>query len=178
MFLLSIGHNQEEKGATNKEHNEFDIASRWVKRIQDIIDIPIEIVPGGSLKEKVEFINNHEDVQFAAELHFNSNIEDAKGSESLYYPGSKPGKRYAEMIQDEFEKRGVFQPNRGVKEGYYYKDGEKQNILYFLRATRVPSVIIEPEFISQPKRIEKHFFEGCDSIAQASTRFYKYINEQ
>lgn len=182
MFLLSIGHHMEAPGASNGTDNEFDLASEWVERIEEILSgdgFEIEIVPTGSLGEKVEFINSYKDATFAAELHFNANYKNAYGSECLYYPGSEEGKRFSEIILDEFEKRQIFQPNRGAKEGWYYSNGKKTgDVLYFLANTVVPAVIIEPEFISHVNRINKYFYEGCDSIAQAATRFDKWMDDQ
>jgi len=179
MFLLSIGHYPEAPGATNGQYNEHDIATRWAERIETILlssNFPIEIVPVGGLGDKVDFINNHPDVEFTAELHFNSNI-NANGSECLHYPGSEGGQRFSDIILDEFEKREIFQPNRGSKEGYYYKNGKKTgDILYFLENTKVSSALIEPQFIYHAKDIEKHFYEGCDSIAQAATRMKKWMD--
>lgn len=180
MFLLSIGHHPEAPGATNGKYNEFDLASEWVERIEDIMSssgFPIEVVPEGTLREKIDFINAYRGAEFAAELHFNSNVAKAFGSESLYYPDSDKGKRFAEMIQDEFKKRQIFQPDRGVKEGYYYKKGEKsEDVLAFLEETTVPSVVIEPEFISHPDIINKYHYEGCDAIAQAADRMKKWMD--
>lgn len=140
------------------------------------------MVPTGSLTSKVNFINS-KDAVVAAEIHFNSNVR-AKGSETLYAPGSEKGKELALAIQEQFKARGIFQPDRGAKEGWYRLDRPKvidykgdvegdEVINYFLRATYCPSVIVEPEFISNRETIDKWFFEGCDAIAQALLDFYK-----
>lgn len=183
MFILSIGHHPDAKGATNGDYNEFDLACQWAERIEQILgpkDIGFKLAPVGRLEDKVKFINNTRHVQFAAELHFNANITGAQGSETLYYPGSNSGRKYANMIQNEYERRNIFQPNRGAKEGYYFNsDGTKSDeILYFLRATKVPSVIIEPEFMSNMDRINDYWYEGCDAIIQATLKFHRYLNHE
>lgn len=177
MILLGIGHNEKERGACNGSFCEFDIASNWIPRIKEILEyeeIPVKVIPDGSLTDKVAFVNSHEDAVAAVELHFNSNIRGARGSESLYAPGSVGGKELAERIQDQFERRSVFQPNRGAKVGYYQADPSK-GLLYFLRATKCVAVIIEPEFMSILDAILDidNFYHGCDAIAQAIKEYYE-----
>jgi len=190
MFLLSIGHYPQAPGATNGEHTEHSIASTWVKRIVEILQgdgFPIDTVPTGHLPSKVDFINTYAGVQFTAELHFNGNIDGAHGCESLYYPGSTQGKRFADIVLEEFDKRDIFQPNRGSKEAWYKMDkpgvvdyaGDvdgDETIDYFVRKTAIPAIIIEPEFMSNLDLImHEQFYNGCDAIAQAVRRFSEYL---
>lgn len=174
MILLSIGHNKESKGACNGDICEFDIASDWIQEIHKHLNtalVPCEVVPSGSLSEKVNYINE-QDTLAAIELHFNSNI-NARGSECLHYPESEQGMDLARRIQFEFNMNGIFQPNRGIKEGWYYSNGEKsKNLLYFLKETKCPSVIIEPQFIYYINDIMENRQMGCLSIANALTKYY------
>lgn len=173
MILLSVGHYFEAPGACNDDGIcEWEIARGWMNKIYHglIPHLPVSMVRGEKLGEKVRFINNHTDVKIAVELHFNSNV-NAKGSETLHYPGSKSGKEFAEIVQKHFYKREIFQPNRGAKPGYHQMDPTKP-IDYFLRKTKCTSIIIEPDFISQIERIEKWEHEGCQAIIDAIFEFY------
>lgn len=178
MILLSTGHNPDAKGACNGNICEWDIATEWVEEISRILDIaliPNMIVPTGSLKEKVNFINEKNSF-IAMELHFNSNIK-AHGSETLYCPGSTKGKELADIIQKQFMMNEIFQPNRGSKEGWYKMDKNNPPD-YFLRKTNCVSIIVEPDFISNLDNIEKHRRLGCLSIANGlSQYFYKYFQQ-
>ena len=148
-ILLSAGHNPSAKGACNGDFFEHDEAVKWVKELQFLLMPFVDVVrvPTGSLKEKVNFINSQKDVKIAIEIHFNAMMK-VSGSESLYYPKSTKGKELAICIQREFEKNGLFLPNRGAKEGYYHGAGSNgRKLLYFLAKTKCLSVIIEPQFI-------------------------------
>jgi len=184
MILLSAGHNSDKRGACNGDYCEHENATKWVNYIQKLIKpfILTKIVPSGRLVDKVGYINSIQECDIAVEIHFNSNV-NAKGSESLYHPNSKKGKELAENIQDEFENANIFQPNRGVKEGWYKMDhpdvidynGDVKGdevIDYFLRRTRPVAVVIEPDFISQKDRIEEDMELGCRAIADALIKFY------
>jgi len=126
--------------------------------VQDLGEVAIA-VPDGGLREKVEFINAN-DPAFAVEIHFNSAIVGGKhvgeGCETLMYPGSYAGRQLADILQR--AQYQIFKPSRGVKEGWYRQDrpgivdyqGDvdgDETIDYFLRKTKCPAVILEPEFI-------------------------------
>lgn len=174
MIFISAGHTSDKPGACNGDTCEYDFTSLWQDRLVDILSEHYDTVavPEGSLREKVEFINKHDDAYAAIEIHFNANMDNASGSETLYYPESESGKELAQHIQDQFSNREVFQPDRGVKEGYYYKNGKRTDKpLYFLRKTKAPAVIVEPEFMSQLDSIQDGYYMGCDAIAQAIIEF-------
>lgn len=186
MILLSAGHYPNSPGACNGDYCEYPVAVRWVDRIKDILgdSVDVDVVPTGTLTEKVKYINSRP-ATAAVEIHFNANIK-AYGSETLYAPGSTKGKALAESIQHQFQIRNIFQPNRGAKEGWYRMDrpgivdyvGDVDGdevIDYFLRATKCPAVIVEPEFIYNKDRIEQWFFEGCDAITQGILEWYQRI---
>lgn len=192
MIILSAGHYPSKPGACNDNGTcEHELATEWVAYIKDLIEtyIDVEVTPTGSLTNKVAFINSFKECKIAVEIHFNSNV-NAKGSETLYHPTSKNGKQLAEMIQDEFEGANIYQPNRGIKEGWYRMDRPNivdyagdvegdETIDYFLRKTRPIAVIVEPDFISQLDRINDDTELGCRAIADAIIKFYhrNFIHE-
>lgn len=175
---LCAGHHPASPGARGKYkgkyYSEYDIASVWIEDITRKLRgiVPIDIVPTGSLPSKVQYINNFPAL-FAIELHFNGNIHNAKGSESLYFPGSEDGKFIASTFQRYFREKDIFQPDRGIKEGWYKQDPNTQNLLYFLQRTRWPACIVEPQFMSQVGDILKNEDEGKNAIVQSIMDIYK-----
>jgi len=177
MIYISAGHNPEAKGACNDGFCEYDEAVLWVEKIIEILadyyEIKAKFVPTGSLKQKVNYINNDPDSDMAVEIHFNSNV-NARGSETLYYPKSKKGKRLAKYIQDEFEEQYIFQPNRGVKEGWYHSGSTgTRKLLYFLAKTNPVAVIVEPQFIYHKQDIIDNRCKGCTAIADAIAEYVR-----
>jgi len=183
MILISAGHHKKAKGATFGKFNEYDLAVAWADNIVYILnhggDKRCIRVPNGTLKEKTYFINAVPEKNIAVEIHFNSAqmwkdqnangvVDDGemvhvgRGSETLYYAGSKKGKKAAEMMQDALSK--VFPPNRGAKEGWYQMNPAK-GMDYFLAKTNCVSLIIEPEFIDNIETLIKNMDTGCHAIA-------------
>jgi len=168
MILISAGHHPYRKGAHFGDFYEYDEAKQWVSLIVNCLGSDGMVVPGGVLKEKIAFINDSTNAVIAAEIHFNSAKKDGKhvgrGCETLYYPGSKKGKEIANIVQRELSR--VFEPDRGVKEGWYQMNPEKGPDI-FLKKTKCPSVIIEPEFIHHKEVIQTNREVACAVIAAA-----------
>lgn len=169
MILISAGHYSLSPGAQYMSFSEFPQTMIWaheiVKRLKKM-SLPVGLVPTGTLTKKVQFINDFakrgESVWAVFEIHFNAG--GGQGSESLYFPGSKLGKQYAEAIQRELGP--VFGKDRGVKEGWYQQDPSR-GTLYLLRETHCPAVIIEPEFVEHYEKIHAKREAACDAIAEA-----------
>lgn len=160
------------------EHEE---ARRWVDLIHFHLreQMPADVVPSGTLEKKVEIINEiargNRPVLLVAEIHFNScGGCGAKGSETLYCPGSVKGKRAAQTVQ--YRLGGIMRPDRGIKEGWYRMDkpgvvdyaGDvegDEKIDYFLRETRPIALVIEPEFIHNRAMIQAYRDLACAEIA-------------
>lgn len=159
-ILVSAGHYEQAQGAQWNGFTEWAETTVWRDLIITELGAALSIaVPDERLPEKVKFINEHQPT-IAIEIHFNSAIVDGEhvgeGCETLMYPGSPKGRRLAEIMQEAQYK--LFQPYRGVKEGWYKQDrpgivdyqGDvdgDETIDYFLRETSCPAVIIEPEFM-------------------------------
>ncbi len=183
MILISAGHYPGAKGATHEGFSEYPETLLWAVEIQKALDdmrVPAKIVPSGTLREKVNWINReakiHKDC-IAVEIHFNSSPGGrGKGSETLYCPGSNKGWAIAELVQGSIA--SILFPNRGVKEGWYQMDrpgivdywgdvdgDEKPD--FFLRATHCPAIIVEPEFIQRRNVIEALRTTACTILAEA-----------
>lgn len=174
MIFLSAGHDPTSKGASYMNFNEFDEASKWVDMISSYFsETEISTVPAGSLRDKVRYINTMAKVfpgaHIAVEVHFNSaknadGINIGSGSETLYYPGSEKGEKFARIMQKHLSE--IFKPNRGVKEGWYQGNPEK-GALFFLKSTKCPALIIEPEFIHKEPVIKGNRVKGCNAVVRA-----------
>lgn len=168
MIYVSIGHHESAKGASFDDFNEYDEATIWAKMLVAMLADSSKLVPPGTLKDKVNYINSQKDAVCAIEIHFNSAKDSngnniGSGSETLYCPNSMFGFKLATCVQKELNK--IFKPDRGVKEGWY-RMNPKNGPDFFLIQTKVPSVIVEPEFIHRREFIMTHRDDGCLAIAR------------
>ncbi len=167
-IVVSAGHNPDRKGASFGEFNEHDEAIIWLDLLGYYLGDQIFIVPTGGLRRKVEIINNADDVKLAIEIHFNSAKNSdgehvGRGCETLYCPGSVKGKDYASQIQDMLANN--YQPSRGIKEGWYRMDKSLGKKDYFLEHTKMPALIIEPDFVHRVKIIQDGREDTCKKLA-------------
>lgn len=149
---LFAGHDIKRQGAQWGHVTEWLLSEEVLDRIRHprikILENDLDLIAS------VRAANMDPDCLLAAELHFNAGGTSAtQGCETLYCPGSTKGLRAAQAFQKAYlrtEERcnGVRTSDRGVKEGWYrmQKNG---SIDYFLRATAMPAIILEPEFIQQ-----------------------------
>lgn len=169
MIFLSAGHYPSKPGASFERFIEHDEAIIWVHKIEALCDEEVVTVPTGVLKEKVAFINERVmDGDCAVEIHFNAarNAEGqpiGRGSETLYYPGSEPGKVLAEKFQKVLGE--IFPPDRGVKEGWYRMDPSR-GADFFLAKTKCPAIIIEPEFVHRSNLIYANRDAAIDALVK------------
>lgn len=168
MILVSAGHRPEARGACYQGFCEWDEATQWASTIVHHLRRDALLVPTGHLQGKVKFINDHNPT-VAIEVHFNSARDRSgnpvgAGSETLYMPGSAKGRYCAEIVQRTMA--GIFQPDRGVKEGWYQADPANGPI-FFLKRTACPALIIEPEFIHRQEVIQSNREAACHAVADA-----------
>ena len=184
MICISGGHNATKTGANSQGFSEYPETFLWAECIVEELrklDLPAHLVSTGGLRHKVDEINDTQPTM-AVEIHFNADpSHKGRGCETLYHPGSRKGLYMAKEIQRQMSP--FFTPNRGVKEGWYkmdrpvavdYRgdvDGD-ETVDYFLRKTRCPAVIIEPEFIHSRGVIEAGLDVGCQVIAEAIKDVY------
>lgn len=184
--FLSVAHYEQKQGASFKDVTEWMESQRWNEVVGGLLTqkgIGILPVPLGKLGDKVKYINdNYLEGDIAIEIHFNGGVRHARGSETLYSPGSVKGKELADCLQSGFESKGLFQPNRGSKEGWYKmdrpnfkdyaEDVEGDEIIdYFLRKTKIVAAIPEPEFIHNYEEINDDRILGCVVIAEAIANY-------
>lgn len=167
-IIIFAGHHPTRPGASWYGFNEHDEALRWLVLLREFFEEEdLLIGPVGPLRNKTEFINNRQPV-LCADLHFNSaplgsdGEPRGEGCETLYYPGSERGKIAAEYVQNALSE--VFQPDRGVKEGYYRMDPSR-GADWFLARTKTTALILEPEFIHQKEKIVEKRKEGVEALA-------------
>lgn len=185
-LIISAGHNPSARGAHWQNSYEYDHTSIWVNRIaNNLINRGVKVVqiPTGRLTDKVRNVNKTavSEPSIAVELHFNSAGKTyVEGNETLFYPGSKKGKRIAKEFNESFMQsaRPFVKKDRGVKEGWYKmdrpgivdfygdKDGDEMPD-YFLRKTACPALILEPCFMCQLPDIGDDWERVADSIADA-----------
>lgn len=189
MIHVSAGHHIRKQGAEFNGVTEYSLTVKWADRIFELLGHERALrVPNGFLADKVRFINQHH-ASLAVEIHFNSaaiwkdknnnNIVDegeihrvGRGSETLYYPGSKTGKEAAELMQDNLSR--VLSPNRGAKEGWY-RMNKSNGPDFFLAKTSCTALIIEPEFIDNLEVIGNNFDEACHVIADTLLQIHNEV---
>lgn len=183
---ISAGHYEKAKGAGISGFYEFDVTLPWAKKLCESLsayaDISPVLIPSGTLSSKINFINKFRPKFYLVlEIHFNSSPNGkARGSETLYCPGSEKGRHAADIIQRAMS--SVMPPNRGIKEGWYKMDrpgivdydGDidgDESINAFLLKTNCTAVIIEPEFIQRISVIALQQDICCSVIAKAISDF-------
>jgi N-acetylmuramoyl-L-alanine amidase len=184
MIILSGGHYEGAVGAKSDGFAEFPNTLLWAEMVQEYLwklyRVTAHISPSGTLRQKVEAINALLEASpnrahaVAVEIHFNSAV-GARGSETLYCPGSIRGQSLAQAIQARLG--ALFPPSRGVKEGWYRmdrpgivdywgdEDGDEKPD-YFLKMTHCPAAIVEPEFVQNRHLLESGQPEACEAIAR------------
>ena len=182
MILLSGGHYEDKPGARYRSDSEYPNTFRMAINIHELLTydygIIASIIPPTSLNSKTDYVNKiHQQcgVDLAVEIHLNSAAntgEDFKvqGSETLFHPKSRLGRKYAKHVQNIIGE--TFTPNRGIKEGWFRGD-ESLGVLGFLRYTRCPALVLEPEFIQNVHIWKTQEDELCRVIAEALSSVIK-----
>ena len=117
------------------------------------------------LKAKVQIVNQAKP-NLAVEVHLNScGDPKQRGALCLYYPSQK-SRDLSRFILEGIHNCSAIGivgsaliKKRGVYAGHFRLDPSKP-ILYFLRKTRCPAVVIEPLFLSSP--------DDCELLAKGS----------
>ncbi len=96
------------------------------------------------LQARADFANRL-DAELFISIHANAaGVPTVAGMETFHYPGSVNGGKYAKKIQDGLVRAFPHHRDRGVKEANFS----------VLRETAMPSVLVECEFLTNPKQLE------------------------
>ena len=174
MIVVDPGHGGEDPGAlTQAGRTEADACWAVATRLADRL---------ASFGAKVRFTRNEPEAPDTSEramranqidadvflsIHLNEHAEPtAEGSSTYYFGGSRAGEALADQVQEQLVRLGL-------------RDCRSHARSYpILRETRMPAVLIEPVFISNPdeaKRLEDHEFLSnvADAIAAGVRRFFE-----
>ncbi|MBW3594109.1 MAG: N-acetylmuramoyl-L-alanine amidase [Actinobacteria bacterium] len=174
MVVIDPGHGGDDRGAvTSRGTNEADTCWAIATRLADRL---------ASLGAKVRFTRtepeapdmseramraNEVDADVFLSIHLNEHAEPtAEGTSTYYFGGSRAGENLAEQIQEQLVQLGL-------------RDCRSHARSYpVLRETRMPAVLVEPIFITNPdeaKRLEDHEFLSsvADAIAAGVRRFFE-----
>lgn len=173
MIAISAGHHPLAKGAHHGDFWEHDEAVLWRDELVSLLGdkavaVPVpQVATPGAEREKAEFINSANDVRLAIEIHFNSldttqTLPSERGCLTYYYPGSGPGRRMAQQVQEVL--RQFFPPDLGAHDGYVRMD-KTRGIIWFLRDTKCPALLIEPQFIDRIDDIQTKRKDCCAALA-------------
>jgi len=171
MIVIDPGHGGDDPGATTDDTTEADACWAVATRLADRL---------ASFGAKVRFTRtepeapdtseraaraNEADADVFLSIHLNEHVEPtAQGSSTYYFGGSRAGEALADQIQDQLVRLGL-------------RDCRSHARSYaILRETRMPAVLIEPVFITNPdeaKRLEDQEFLSniADAIAFGVRRF-------
>ena len=109
---------------------------------------------------------NDIDADLFVSIHLNAHAEPtAEGTSTYFFGGSRAGEAVADQVQEQLVRLGL-RDCRSHARSYQ-----------LLRETRMPAILVEPVFISNPdeaKRLQDHEFLGdvADAIAAGIRRFY------
>ncbi len=146
---IIAGHGLNDPGAVNSrlDLNEHEIVQQIVHNCVDQLNAKgiHWISSNGSLHDKVELCNVLE-VDLALEIHLNSFRDSTVGGAELLVANlNSRSVPTAQRIQTSLVELGL--NDRGVKVGYF-RGNRKKGLLYFLRTTKMPAIIVECFFLS------------------------------
>ena len=179
-IVLSAGHYPARSGSMNDNGvSEYELTKEWVATVKAAIHsidplFGVIVPPPTGLTEKVKFINDTT-ASLCCEIHFNSNNPKAEGVETLYYPSTK-SKELATVLHNRYAPN-MHNTDRGIKIGYYQQNPHK-GVNYFLAKTRMTSVMLEPEFISNLDNIYKCKDFACFSIAYGLLEYVNTVTQK
>ncbi|MBI59733.1 hypothetical protein CL657_00780 [bacterium] len=168
VIVLDAGHGGRDPGAViGRRFYEKKYTLDVVHRVKNLLEKDgayVILTRSGdhtrSLSRRTRIANRNKGDLFVS-VHFNSfRSSKASGSKSFYY--KKRDKRLALSIQKQFKKDLPIKSN-----------GVKRSRFYVLRYTRMPAVLIEPLFLSNPK--EKKLLSSSSFRHSLATSIFKGI---
>lgn len=113
-----------------------------------------------SLKDRVDFANKLGADVFVS-LHYNSSVSrEPRGVNTYYCKGSREGKALAESVQ-----KGILEYLENRVENFKNSHGGvRKGDFYVLKHTKMPAVLVEPGFMSNPDDL-KYILKESPAIA-------------
>lgn len=179
---LVVGHRPSSRGAVSKDGrvNEFDYNSQIAPEVQRILesrDIECVVIfrpdkPKGKKSQYEQMVDlvNASEALVAVELHLNAVGSPAAFGASVLYSGSTRGREVAQAVQAAVvaalgtQDRGVHARAREGRGGS------------FLHDTKMPAVIVEPGFVSNPEdltRLRTRTAEYALALADGITNYFR-----
>jgi len=163
--LFSVAHSSVAPGAITPDglHSEYYVSLRATLAAMRTLagDVPVEVFDVGPLKpsdydeEKVNTINRCMP-SLAIEIHCNASSNAfASYGEVIHHLGSVEGKRAADCVAmslfEGFRKAGKNWTSKGGRPNTVEQDKHK---MFLLELTKVPSIIVEGLFLSNPDQAD------------------------
>jgi N-acetylmuramoyl-L-alanine amidase len=179
IVAIGAGHTPKSPGVKYKNIIEYTENLKVTTRIQiELSRKHIEFHDfKGSLRQKVDYINLVKP-DVAIEIHHNYHWDsDIRGTELIYHPTSQKGKLLAEKIMRAFFAYPDSWDRISLREGYYRYDKSK-GFYYFTSHTKMPAIILECVYVSNPEdrllmfsvgylnKIAKSVVEGIKNYAE------------
>lgn len=154
-ILVDPGHGGKDPGAVSSEVKEKDLAWKYSLTLKYFLEkkgyyvgltrwSDVDVPLGWRGQQAVGY-------DVFTSIHFNAGSSQAEGAEVWYHDDSRRGKILATFVSAELEKIGKF---RGIKKDTTrYRSGFC--VLRVAEGKGVPSILIEVDFISNPKAVRK-----------------------
>ena len=126
----------------------------------------------GDLKERVRIMNESK-ADLAVSIHQNSYHEESVfGAQVFYYIHSREGEAVAKILQESLQE---IDPEN-------HRRAKANETYYLLRRTKVPTVIVECGFLTNPEEAEKLSGEEyqeqvAEAVAKGIAKCLEYLNE-
>ena len=126
----------------------------------------------GDLKERVRIMNESK-ADLAVSIHQNSYHEESVfGAQVFYYSHSREGEAVAKILQESLQE---IDPEN-------HRQAKANETYYLLRRTKVPTVIVECGFLTNPEEAEKLSGEEyqeqvAEAVAKGIAKCLEYLNE-
>ena len=124
------------------------------------------------MKERVRIMNESK-ADLAVSIHQNSYHEESVyGAQVFYYSHSREGEAVAKILQESLQE---IDPEN-------HRQAKANETYYLLRRTKVPTVIVECGFLTNPEEAEKLSGEEyqeqvAEAVAKGIAKCLEYLNE-
>lgn len=174
-ICIDISHGGSDSGASSEGVHEKHIVFQYGKLLKKVLEEEghdVVVTRDGdylpSFQQRADIANSHNS-DLCISCHINGATPQANGIETIYWHGSEKGKEFAQLVNDELVK-SLGWADRGIK-----SHKELGRNLAILRMTKMPTVIIEPGFVSNPK--EREYMQTCEYRSDVVNAIKKAIDK-